>query len=87
MASFGAVLKNGILFIILSAPFLFAGAALLVVGLGQLLITYNLPYQSGTASEGAAIRNLFFALLAIVGGSGLIYLKSMSDTVEEGMLY
>ncbi len=83
MASFGSVFKNGLIFLILSAPFLYLGATLIVFALQTLLVSFDLPYTK----DSSITLYLFLGLLATVGGAGMMYLKALSDTVEEGLDY
>ena len=83
MASFGSVFKNGLIFLVLSAPFLYVGALLITLALQTLLVSFDLPY---TKDSNVGLY-LFFGMLADFGGGGMMYLKALSDTVEEGLDY
>ena len=88
MAGFGTVIKNGLMYIILSAPFMYGGAILIVQSLRAVIELGNL--SSGDQFDDVlGLARLYLALgfLAVFGGGGLIYLKAVSDTVEEGVLY
>jgi hypothetical protein len=86
MASFGSVFKNGLIFIIISAPFLYLGALLMVFALDTVLSSYGgLTYEAGSHDD--AKIWLFLGMLAAFGGGGMMYLKALSDTVEEGLDY
>ena len=86
MASFGSVFKNGLIFIIITAPFLYLGALLMVFALDTVLASYpNMEYDADSGHNGTLY--LFLGLLAAFGGGGMMYLKALSDTVEEGLDY
>ncbi|MCY3413266.1 MAG: hypothetical protein INQ03_16620 [Candidatus Heimdallarchaeota archaeon] len=84
MAPLGTVIKNGLIFILLSAAITYLAAYLLVFGLWQLLTLDD--YASNPQQYSAGQNYVWLGLLILVGGTGLIYLKSVSDTVEEGMI-
>lgn len=100
MAPIGSVLKNGIIFLILSAPFIYVGSLILFsafqnIFYAEALGGFKALNDSATSQDTInlinssydAFRNLLFlGLFIIIGGPGLIYLKSLSDTVEDGMI-
>jgi len=84
MASFGSVFKNGLIFLVLSAPFLYVGALVMVHALDLVLNSYDgIDYNEHPSAK----LYLFLGLLAAFGGGGMMYLKALSDTVEEGLDY
>ena len=88
MAGFGTVIKNGIMYILLSAPFMYLGAILIVLSQRYLFLS-DAASSTDAADDLASNAGiyLFLGLLSIFGGGGLMYLKAVSDTVEEGVLY
>ena len=86
MASFGSVFKNGLIFLVISAPFLYLGALLMVHALDVILSSYGgITYVEDSHPDAKLF--LFLGLLAAFGGGGMMYLKALSDTVEEGLDY
>lgn len=86
MAPIGTVIKNGLIFIILTAGITYAAAQLLAAGIVHLMISVGLKFDSASENYDEGITFLWLGLLTLVGGSGLVYMKSLSDTVEEGMI-
>ncbi len=89
MAPFGTVLKNSILFLIITAGITYAAAQMLMIGLWNLLEGYGISYSTADRdidTFGAGVRLVWLGLLLLVGGVGVIYMKALSDTVEEGMI-
>ena len=87
MAGFGTVFKNGIMYILLSAPFMYLGAILIILSQRYVILIGNSTGSEEESHISAAGLYLFLGLLSIFGGGGLMYLKAVSDTVEEGVLY
>lgn len=86
MAPIGTVIKNGLIFVILTAGITYAAAQLLAAGIVHLMISVGLKFDSSSENYDEGITFLWLGLLTLVGGSGLVYMKSLSDTVEEGMI-
>lgn len=86
MAPIGTVIKNGLIFVILTAGITYAAAQLLAAGIVHLMISVGLKFDSTSENYDEGITLLWLGLLTLVGGSGLVYMKSLSDTVEEGMI-
>ena len=86
MAPIGTVIKNGLIFIILTAGITYAAAQLLAAGIVHLMISVGLKFDSSSENYDEGITYLWLGLLTLVGGSGLVYMKCLSDTVEEGMI-
>lgn len=98
MAPIGSVIKNGLLFLILLIPIAYFGARLIAFGFIDLM--YAATDDSGeiTArpSDGsdlphqdffnAGIYELALGVLLIFGVGGLVFMKSLSDSVEDGMV-
>ena len=87
MAGFGTVIKNGIMYILLSAPFMYLGAILIVLSQRYVILFEGASDFEIDGFVSSAGLFLFLGLLSIFGGGGLMYLKAVSDTVEEGVLY
>lgn len=96
MAGFGTVIKNGLVFLILATPFLYLGAFLInyyiqVLFAGAFqeisLFTEVVDGENKPVRYDSGITFLFLGLLSIIGGAGLMFMKGLSDTVEEGMMY
>ncbi len=95
MAPIGTVVKNGLLFAILSAPFIYGGAIFLSYGLLDLnYATDNggevIEREGDFGDRGSwytrGIFEMFLGLFLAIVGTGIIYMKSLSDTVEDGMI-
>lgn len=86
MAPIGTVIKNGLIFVILTAGITYAAAQLLAAGIVHLMISVGLKFDGTSENYDEGITLLWLGLLTLVGGSGLVYMKSLSDTVEEGMI-
>ena len=86
MAPIGTVIKNGLIFIVLTAGITYAAAQLLGLGIYNILVSFGLVWDSSAPEYDEGIINLWLGLLVLIGGSGLVYMKSLSDTVEEGMI-
>lgn len=96
MAPIGTIIKNGLLFLILSLPLLYFGAVFLLWG--YMDITYSMTdTDTGLISDrrgsipnqewyATAILEVFIGLMLSIVGTGIIYMKSLSDSVEEGMV-
>ena len=87
MAGFGTVFKNGIMYILLSAPFMYLGAFLIIHSQRYVILIEGASNNEVSSIVSSAGLFLFLGLLSIFGGGGLLYLKAVSDTVEEGVLY
>ena len=86
MAPIGTVIKNGLIFIILTAGITYGAAQLLAYGLVNILFSGGTQINTKSSSFTNGVKYLWFGLLILIGGSGLVYMKSLSDTVEEGMI-
>ena len=95
MAPIGTVVKNGLLFAILSAPFIYGGAVFLSFGLldlsyatdnGGTVVERNEISNDRGSWYTVGIFNIFLGLFLAIVGTGIVYMKSLSDTVEDGMI-
>ncbi|MHA2252338.1 MAG: hypothetical protein ACXAD7_18375, partial [Candidatus Kariarchaeaceae archaeon] len=93
MAPIGTVLKNGLIFAVLSAPLLYLAAYQFANGLIDILWTFGVGgnREDGNAyvNEGywnTGILEVFLGLLFSITVVGIIFMKTLSDTVEEGMI-
>ena len=81
MAPIGSVIKNGLIFAVLSAGIIYAGSNLIAWG-----INYASRGAGVGSNEMTQARNFLFAGLSVVLiGVGLVFHKTLSDTVEDGM--
>jgi hypothetical protein len=92
MAPIGTVLKNGLVYLVLSAPLVYVAALQIVNGFADLLYaTEGGAIDRGSSSlnadfYNAAILEFVIALAVSLLGIGIIYMKALSDTVEDGMI-
>jgi len=96
MAPIGTVIKNGLLFLIRLIPIAYFGARLLVFGMVDLIYsgTDDTGIFVGRSVDpvphkdyfDTAIIEIALGILLIFGVGGLIFMKSLSDTVEDGMV-
>lgn len=87
MAPFGVILKNSILFLIITAGITYISSQLIMIGLYRLVASFDnigTNYDDGLFSDG--VSNLWLGLLILIGGIGIFYMKALSDSVEEGMI-
>lgn len=97
MAPIGSVIKNGLLFLILLIPIAYFGARLIAFGFIDLMYAATddngeiisrednseLPHKD---FFDAAILELALGIILIFGVGGLVFMKSLSDSVEDGMV-
>lgn len=96
MAPIGSVIKNGLLFLILLIPIAYFGARLIAFGFIDLIYAATddngeiigrgdekLPHDDFFQ---AGILELALGILLIFGVGGLVFMKSLSDSVEDGMV-
>ena len=91
MAPIGTVLKNGLIFAILSAPLLYLAALQFARGFSDIMYTFGMGgnYREGVTNPdywSTGILQIFIALLFSVSLVGVVFMKFLSDTVEEGMI-
>ena len=97
MAPIGTVIKNGLLFLILLIPIAYFGARLLVFGITDLIYagTTDSGIFVGRSQNDlvphkdyfdTAIIEIALGILLVFGVGGLLFMKSLSDTVEDGMV-
>lgn len=90
MAPIGSVIKNGLIFIILTAGITFLTVQLFLAEalyFSALAADETVLGNTSTASDylNSAARNLFFGLLILLAGVGIVLHKTLSDTIEDGM--
>ena len=93
MAPIGSVIKNGLLYIILIIPIIYLGIVLIAYGLADLIYA-SFDSNGNPAIRGAghsaywstSITELTLGLALILGLGGLVFMKSLSDVVEDGMV-
>ena len=91
MAPIGTVLKNGIIFAVLSAPLLYLAAMQFANGITDVLYTVGVGQDHRYPVENSGfwqpgILEIFLGLLFSITAVGIIFMKTLSDTVEEGMV-
>ncbi len=93
MAPIGIVLKNGLIFAVLSAPILYFAAYMLALAITDILFGVGVSGAGNRADSlpemdhwDTGQMELFVGLLLSITVVGVIYMKLLSDTVEEGMV-
>ncbi len=96
MAPIGTVIKNGLLFVILLLPIAWVSGLLISAAIVDLNYAANddngnpinrndIDRDSGSHYM-VAVQGIALTVMLIVGVGGLIFMKSLSDTVEDGMV-
>ncbi len=96
MAPIGSVIKNGLLFLILLIPIAYVSGLMFSAAIVDLNFAANdesgnpIPREdidkaSGTY-YGTAVLEIAIAFIILFGLGGLVFMKSLSDTVEDGMV-
>ena len=96
MAPIGTVIKNGLFFLILLLPIAYLSAVLFSAAIVDLNFAsvdndgnpMDRRDLSGDQDEfyKLAIQEIALAIILLFGVGGLIFMKSLSDTVEDGMV-
>ncbi|MHA2090062.1 MAG: hypothetical protein ACW98K_04315 [Candidatus Kariarchaeaceae archaeon] len=91
MAPIGTVLKNGLIFAILSAPLLYLAALQFARGLADIMYTFDVggDYREPVPNDkfwSTGVLEIFIALIFSISLVGVVFMKFLSDTVEEGMI-
>jgi hypothetical protein len=100
MAPIGSVIKNGLLFVILLLPIAYVSGLMLsaaIVDLNYASDDINDEYdgnavprddidKGGGTYYATAVQEIAIAIILLFGVGGLVFMKSLSDSVEDGMV-
>ena len=96
MAPIGSVIKNGLLFLILLIPIAYVAGLMFSAAIvdlnyaatdsdGNPVPREDIDKESGTY-YGTAVQEIALGIIILFGLGGLVFMKSLSDSVEDGMV-